>query len=147
MIKGTKLSVTETPPGHYSVEIAEGVRIRWCSAGGRWQVRIESDTGLTLAVLRQAQRGAVRGRIANVADAVVALGPIAIEEAIRVLPRAEFPWRAAIKAMSSLLLRHRRSSMILRPALFFCAALPVAFPHGVVVWEMSSLAHTSGISR
>lgn len=54
---------------------------------------IESDTGLTVAVLRKAQAGTRRRRIANVADAVSALGPEQIQAAISVLPRLEFPWR------------------------------------------------------
>ena len=56
---------------------------------------IESDTGLTLAVLRRAQTVRVGRPIANVADAVVALGPTAIEEAVSDVPRAEFPWRTS----------------------------------------------------
>jgi len=56
---------------------------------------IESDTGLTVAVLRRAQGVAVRARIANVPDAVAALSPSEIEEAVKVLPRTEFPWRTS----------------------------------------------------
>ena len=59
--------------------------------GGELVTTIESDTGLTVAVLRQAQNIAGRSRIANVGDAVSALGPTGIEEAIKGLPRAEFP--------------------------------------------------------
>jgi putative nucleotidyltransferase with HDIG domain len=54
---------------------------------------IESDTGLTVAVLRKAQAVASRSPIANVADAVAALSPGEIQEAIRALPRTQFPWR------------------------------------------------------
>ena len=48
---------------------------------------IESDTGLTVAVLRRAQDVAGRRRIANVADAVAALGPAEIQIAIKGLPQ------------------------------------------------------------
>jgi putative nucleotidyltransferase with HDIG domain len=54
---------------------------------------IESDTGLTVAVLRKAQASAGRRRVANVADAVSALSPEQIRAAISGLPRVEFPWR------------------------------------------------------
>jgi putative nucleotidyltransferase with HDIG domain len=63
--------------------------------GGDLVAAIESDTGLTVAVLRRAQTVPSRRRITNVADAVAALGPTEIEEAIRRLPRAEFPWRTS----------------------------------------------------
>jgi putative nucleotidyltransferase with HDIG domain len=56
---------------------------------------IESDTGLTLAVLQRAQTVRVGRPIANVADAVVALGATAIQEAVSDVPRAEFPWRTS----------------------------------------------------
>ncbi len=56
---------------------------------------IESDMGLTLAVLRRAQTVRPGHPIANVADAVVALGPTAIEQAVCDVPRAEFPWRTS----------------------------------------------------
>ncbi|MGZ6119468.1 MAG: HD domain-containing phosphohydrolase, partial [Gemmatimonadaceae bacterium] len=56
---------------------------------------IERDTGLTIAVLRRAQSVAVRCPIANVADAVAALSPTEIADAIKALPRAEFPWRTS----------------------------------------------------
>jgi HD-GYP domain-containing protein (c-di-GMP phosphodiesterase class II)/DNA-binding CsgD family transcriptional regulator len=54
---------------------------------------IESDTGLTVAVLRRAQDRGARRRIASVTDAVAALSADEIREAIEPLPRAEFPWR------------------------------------------------------
>jgi putative nucleotidyltransferase with HDIG domain len=65
---------------------------------------IESDTGLTIGVLRAAQPVAKRPRIANVPDAVAALTTDQIQEAIRALPRAEFPWRTPLEA----LLHHSR---------------------------------------
>jgi putative nucleotidyltransferase with HDIG domain len=65
------------------------------TTGGELVAAIESDTGLTVAVLRRAQ-GLAGGRpIANVSDAVAALSVDAIEEAIRPLPLAEFPWRTS----------------------------------------------------
>jgi putative nucleotidyltransferase with HDIG domain len=56
---------------------------------------IESDAGLTVAVMRRAQTVIRRRRITNVVDAVAALGPTGIEEAISPVPRAEFPWRTS----------------------------------------------------
>jgi putative nucleotidyltransferase with HDIG domain len=56
---------------------------------------IESDIGLTVAVLRLAQRQAGRRPVSNVPDAVVALDAAGIAEAARALPRAEFPWRTS----------------------------------------------------
>ena len=56
---------------------------------------IESDTGLTVAVLRGAQTIGSRRQITNVADAVAALGTTGIKQAIADLPRAEFPWRTS----------------------------------------------------
>jgi putative nucleotidyltransferase with HDIG domain len=56
---------------------------------------IESDTGLTVAVLRRAQTVRSRRPITNVADAVVALGPALIAKTIETLPRTAFPWRTS----------------------------------------------------
>ncbi len=64
-------------------------------SGGDLVGAIESDTGLTVAVLRRAQDVAGRRRIANVADAVAALGPDEIRIAIKGLPQTEFPWRTS----------------------------------------------------
>jgi putative nucleotidyltransferase with HDIG domain len=55
---------------------------------------VESDTGLTVAVMRRAQALGSRP-IANVADAVHALGPEGIANAAKGLPRTEFPWRTS----------------------------------------------------
>jgi putative nucleotidyltransferase with HDIG domain len=63
------------------------------ASGGELVAAIESDTGLTVAVLRRAQAVAGRRPIENVADAVAALSPTEITDAIKALPRAEFPWR------------------------------------------------------
>jgi putative nucleotidyltransferase with HDIG domain len=65
------------------------------TTGGELVTAIESDTGLTVAVLRRAQSVAGRRPSANVADAVAALSPSEIEEAVTALPRAEFPWRTS----------------------------------------------------
>ena len=63
--------------------------------GGELVAAVEKDTGLTVAVLRQAQALAGRRPIANVADAVAALGPTGVREAVSELPRTEFPWRTS----------------------------------------------------
>jgi putative nucleotidyltransferase with HDIG domain len=65
------------------------------SSGGELVTAIESDTGLTVAVLRLAQNVAGRSPIANVPDAVTALTAAGIAEAVSSLPRAEFPWRTS----------------------------------------------------
>jgi putative nucleotidyltransferase with HDIG domain len=62
---------------------------------GELVAAIECDIGLTVAVLRRAQSISSRAPIANVADAVAALGAADIEETIVGLPRAEFPWRTS----------------------------------------------------
>lgn len=63
--------------------------------GGELVAAVESDTGLTVAVLRSAQP-LVRSRpIINVADAVAALGFAGVDAAVRPLPRSEFPWRTS----------------------------------------------------
>jgi putative nucleotidyltransferase with HDIG domain len=63
------------------------------TTGGELVTAIESDTGLTVAVLRHAQGLARRRPVANIADAVAAVGATGIEDAIRPLPQADFPWR------------------------------------------------------
>jgi len=65
------------------------------ATGGELVAAIESDTGLTIAILRRAQAAASRRPIANVADAVAALSPTEIADAIKALPRTEFPWRTS----------------------------------------------------
>jgi len=54
---------------------------------------IESDTGLTIAVLRRAQAVAGRRSIAAIPEAVAALSLSEIRDAVEPLPRADFPWR------------------------------------------------------
>jgi putative nucleotidyltransferase with HDIG domain len=80
-------------PAHERVRAATGTLDR--GSGAELVGTIESDTGLTVAVLRRAQTVPGGRRIANVADAVAALGPTGIEEAIKGLPRTEFPWRTS----------------------------------------------------
>jgi putative nucleotidyltransferase with HDIG domain len=65
------------------------------TSGGGVVAAIESDTGLTVAVLRRAQSAPSRRPIKNVADAVDALTRHEIAEAVEALPRLEFPWRSS----------------------------------------------------
>jgi putative nucleotidyltransferase with HDIG domain len=65
------------------------------ATGGELVAAIESDTGLTVAILRRAQEVSGRRPIANVADAVAALSPAEIAAAVGALPRTEFPWRTS----------------------------------------------------
>jgi putative nucleotidyltransferase with HDIG domain len=66
------------------------------STGGDLVVAIETDIGLTVAVMRAAQALAVRRKpITSVPDAVDALGPERIADATRSIPRAEFLWRTS----------------------------------------------------
>jgi putative nucleotidyltransferase with HDIG domain len=65
------------------------------STGGELVASIESDTGLTVAVLRRAQAVPVRNPIVNVPDALAVLTPAELEATIAALPRAEFPWRTS----------------------------------------------------
>jgi putative nucleotidyltransferase with HDIG domain len=60
---------------------------------------IESDTGLTVAVLRRAQRLTTRRAIANVPEAVTKLSAEQIRELIEEVPRAPFPWRTTQEAL------------------------------------------------
>lgn len=62
---------------------------------GELVAAVESDTGLTVAILRQAQTVAGRNSIANVPDAIVALSLAEIEKAVKAAPHAEFPWRTS----------------------------------------------------
>jgi putative nucleotidyltransferase with HDIG domain len=56
---------------------------------------VESDMGLTVAVLRCAQPKRGRRVIANVTDAVIALGPTGVAAAVAMVPRVAFPWRTS----------------------------------------------------
>ena len=60
---------------------------------------IESDTGLTVAVLRRAQRLTTRRAIANIPTAVTKLGVDAIRAVIDEVPQASFPWRTTQEAL------------------------------------------------
>ena len=62
---------------------------------GELVAAVESDTGLTVAVLRSAQPLAGPRPIVNVGDAVTALGVEGVDAAVRPLPRSEFPWRTS----------------------------------------------------
>jgi len=64
-------------------------------SSGQLIAAIESDTGLTVAVMRHAQPLANGRPIANVADAAQALGASGIQAAITDLPLAAFPWRTS----------------------------------------------------
>jgi putative nucleotidyltransferase with HDIG domain len=65
------------------------------ATGGEIVAAIESDTGLTIAILRRAQTVTGRRPIANVADAVNALTREDIAQAVESVPRAAFPWRTS----------------------------------------------------
>lgn len=79
-------------PAHEQILAALG---REDTLGGELVAAVEKDTGLTVAVLRNAQALAGRRPIANVADAVTALGPTGVREAVSSLPRTEFPWQTS----------------------------------------------------
>jgi putative nucleotidyltransferase with HDIG domain len=71
---------------------------------------VESDTGLTVAVLRRAQPRRGRRPIANVTDAVMALGPTGVAEAVATVPFVAFPWRTSqIEAMMHRCLVHAQA--------------------------------------
>ena len=65
------------------------------TTAGEIVAMIETDAGLTVAVLRRAATVEGSRPITNVADAVAALGAAEIERVITSLPRAEFPWRTS----------------------------------------------------
>jgi DNA-binding CsgD family transcriptional regulator/HD-like signal output (HDOD) protein len=60
---------------------------------------IESDTGLTVAVLRRAQRLPTRRAIADIPEAVAKLRADDLRAVIDAVPRASFPWRTAQEAL------------------------------------------------
>jgi putative nucleotidyltransferase with HDIG domain len=68
-------------------------------AGGELVAAIETDTGLTVAVLRRAQTVAGTRTIASVPDAVAALSTSEITAAVTELPRAAFPWQTSREAL------------------------------------------------
>jgi putative nucleotidyltransferase with HDIG domain len=80
-------------PAHERVRAATGTTDR--GRGNELVATIESDTGLTVAVLRRAQAVPGGRRITNVADAVAELGPTGVDEAVKALPRTTFPWRTS----------------------------------------------------
>jgi putative nucleotidyltransferase with HDIG domain len=75
------------------------------TTAGELVTSIESDVGLTVAVLRRAQSVA-GGPIANVADAVATLSPVDIRAAIDELPHVQFPWQTTPLGV---LLQHART--------------------------------------
>jgi putative nucleotidyltransferase with HDIG domain len=60
---------------------------------------VESDTGLTVAVLRAAQRLPTRRAIANIPEAVTRLSAEDLRAVIDEVPRAAFPWRTTQEAL------------------------------------------------
>ncbi|HEY2320309.1 MAG TPA: HDOD domain-containing protein [Solirubrobacteraceae bacterium] len=60
---------------------------------------IESDVGLTVAVLRRARRVSTRRGIANIPQAVSKLSVEEVRAAIDEVPRAAFPWRTRQEAL------------------------------------------------
>jgi putative nucleotidyltransferase with HDIG domain len=70
---------------------------------------IESDTGLTVAVLRAAQNEARRRPITNVSDAVSVLGVDQVREATAAVPRAAFPWQSSLEALMHQLRIHAQA--------------------------------------
>jgi putative nucleotidyltransferase with HDIG domain len=69
------------------------------SSGSDLVTAIESDTGLTVAVLRRAQRLPGRRPIINVPDAVEGLGHDRVQAVVERIARAAFPWRTAQEAL------------------------------------------------
>lgn len=95
---------------------------------------IESDTGLTVAVLRRAQRLPVRRAIANIPEAVAKLGTDDLRAAVNEVPRASFPWRTTQEALTQDLRVHAQAVALAADRLagevgfaerddLFCAAL------------------------
>jgi putative nucleotidyltransferase with HDIG domain len=95
---------------------------------------IESDTGLTVAVLRRAQRLPVRRSIANIPDAVAKLDADDLRAAVDEVPRASFPWRTTQEALTQDLRVHGQAVALAADRLagevgfaerddLFCAAL------------------------
>ncbi len=74
------------------------------SGHGDLVATIESDLGLTVAVLRRAQRVDGGDLVTSVSEAVAVLGPSRIRKVIAALPRAAFPWQTQFEA----LLHHAR---------------------------------------
>jgi len=76
------------------------VAASYAGSGGHGQLvsAIESDVGLTVAILRLAQGGG-RTAISGVAAAVARLGPEQTRAAIAALPRLSFPWQTSFEAL------------------------------------------------
>ncbi len=69
------------------------------SLGHELVVAIESDAGLTLAVLIRAHAVSHKRSIASISDAVAALTASEIVDSVEALPRASFPWRNPAEAL------------------------------------------------
>jgi putative nucleotidyltransferase with HDIG domain len=69
------------------------------TGGGDLVAAIECSTGLTVAVLRHAQRFPGQAVIANVPDAVALLGVDGVRDVIGTVPRIPFPWRTSEEAL------------------------------------------------
>ena len=98
-LKGAIIALKEIPAFELACEraLASIDRARG-TVNGEAVAAIESDVGLTVAVLRAAQTKAGRRAVTNVPDAVLALSPSEIVEAIDALPRISFPWRTQSEA-------------------------------------------------
>jgi putative nucleotidyltransferase with HDIG domain len=95
---------------------------------------IESDTGLTVAVLRQAQRVSTRRAIANIPEAVTKLSVEEIRAVVEEVPRASFPVRTTQESLAQDLRVHGQTVALAADRLaeevgfaerddLFCAAL------------------------
>ncbi len=95
---------------------------------------IESDTGLTVAVLRQVQRVSTRRAIANIPEAVTKLGVEEIRAVVDEVPRASFPVRTTQESLAQDLRVHGQTVALAADRLaeevgfaerddLFCAAL------------------------
>src|SRR4051794_29929515 len=89
---------------HAAVTVALG---GGSGSGGELVSAIEADVGLTVAVLRCAQKEATGRRvIASVPDAVTALSSEDLRQAIEDLPLTQFPWRTALEVRMHRLRAH-----------------------------------------
>jgi putative nucleotidyltransferase with HDIG domain len=124
-------------------------------ASGQITAAIESDTGLTVAVLRQAQSLSATKPIVNVPDAVQALGTSGIQAAITSLPVAAFPWRTSplevlmhrsrihAQAVARAADRLTRESKLVKPDDVLVAAL--LHDVGKLVLARASDSHAAGV--
>lgn len=78
-----------------AVERALAAAVPGATPTGELVNAVESDMGLTVAVLRRAQPKPGGRPIANVPDAVMTLGPSGVAEVVETVPRSAFPWRTS----------------------------------------------------